>query len=105
MRSYYCLHCCDFPKRLNPAERPLALQAHVSAPTRRGYELSRQKRPMAYHHFTKLWTTSNLSLPILSLGKIYIIGSQKKNVEPELGFEPEIRGSNPGSGSNFSLEI
>ena len=57
----------------------------------------------------------------LCLGKFYIIRSQEKNSNqnrdsnlgppnfqpgaPPPAGNPEVRGSNPGSGSNFSLEI
>ena len=53
-------------------------------------------------------------LIICALGNLHYKISREK-FEPEPGFEPrtsgflarnpEVRGSNPGSGSNFSLEI
>ena len=52
----------------------------------------------------KVGLLSENKLIICAFGNLHYQISREE-FEPELGFEPEVRGSNPGSGSNFTLEI
>ena len=57
-----------------------------------------------YKHFIQIKLLIENKLIICALGNLhYRFLREKSELEPE--FEPEVRGSNPGSSSNFSLEI